>query len=273
MRKILHLSDLHFGRVNFKIATSLLEIAKEIKPDLLVVSGDLTQRATHEQFRAAREFLDAFSAPKVIVPGNHDVPLYNPWKRFVRPFHRYHANISNDLEPTHVDDEIAVFGLNTAHALTFKDGKVSLLQILRMEGLMDPLPQKIIRIIVAHHPFELPEGHRGRIVNRASLFMSTLARHNIDLFLCGHLHRSYVGHSADRYETPDHSSLIIHAGTAISSRTRREPNSFNVISVEPPELTLENYAWQPDRNRFLLAKATGFVKTEKGWAKEAQPAA
>src|SRR5690242_8777714 len=99
MRTILHLSDLHFGRTDPALIDPLLAAAREIAPDVVVVSGDLTQRARRAEFAAARAFLDALPSPQIVIPGNHDVPLYDVFSRFFRRLDRYQRTITEDLEP------------------------------------------------------------------------------------------------------------------------------------------------------------------------------
>ena len=129
MRTIVHLSDLHFGRVDYAVVEPLVQTVAELAPDVLAVSGDLTQRARSEEFKEAREFLDTLPSPQIIVPGNHDVPLYNVFKRFLQPLDKYKRYITGDLEPFHADAEIAIMGINTARSLTIKDGRINEVQI------------------------------------------------------------------------------------------------------------------------------------------------
>src|SRR2546422_11690571 len=118
MRTVVHLSDLHFGRVDHNLLAPLVKSVTSIKPDLVAVPGDLTQRARSHQFREARAFLDLLPQPKIVVPGNHDVPLHNVYSRFVQPLTKYRRYISEDLQPFFADEEIAVIGVNTARSLT-----------------------------------------------------------------------------------------------------------------------------------------------------------
>src|SRR6266496_3786612 len=159
MRTLVHLSDVHFGRVDEKLIDPLIDTIKAIKPDLVAVSGDLTQRARSQQFRAARAFLDALPKPQIVVPGNHDVPLHNPFSRLLQPLEKYRRFITDDLRPSYVDDEIAVVGINTARSLTIKGGRVNKSQIEWMRDRLCAFSDQITKIVVTHHPFDLPEGH------------------------------------------------------------------------------------------------------------------
>ena len=132
MRPLVHLSDLHFGRVDSAIVQPLIDFIRASKPDLVAVSGDLTQRARTTQFLEARKFLDAIPFPKIVVPGNHDVPLRNIFARLFRMLDRFRRCISDDVEPFYADDEIAVAGLNTARALTGKNGRINRQQLEKL---------------------------------------------------------------------------------------------------------------------------------------------
>src|SRR5919112_4091613 len=170
MRTIVHLSDLHFGRIDQSIIEPLAATVSEIKPDVVVVSGDLTQRARTEQFQEAREFLDELPHPQIIVPGNHDVPLYNVFQRFLEPLDKYRRYITDDLEPFYADEEVAILGVNTARSLTIKDGRVNEQQVARVRELLCRIDDRVAKIVVTHHPFDLPEDYdESELVGRARM--------------------------------------------------------------------------------------------------------
>jgi len=268
MRTLVHLSDVHFGRVDAAIIEPLIKTVSDLKPDVVVVSGDLTQRARSEQFREARAFLDRLPMPQIVVPGNHDVPLYNVFSRFVQPLDRYRRYITNDLEPFYADDEIAVLGVNTARSLTFKGGRVNEGQVALMRRKLCPFDKNIVKIIVTHHPFDLPEGYNdSELVGRARMAMKTLADCGADVFIAGHLHVSHTGHTAKRYKIGDHSALVVQAGTATSTRGRGEANSFNVIRIEHPNITVERLEWQPAQTSFAGEKLEVFYQESNGWTR------
>ncbi|HUS11874.1 MAG TPA: metallophosphoesterase family protein [Pyrinomonadaceae bacterium] len=268
MRSIVHLSDIHFGRLNHQVVLPLIDAIARINPDLVAVSGDLTQRARSHQFKQARAFLDRLPNPQIVVPGNHDVPLHNLWTRFVKPLRKYRQFITEDLRPVYQDEEIAVLGLNTARSLTFKGGRINESQVEWMREKLCDLDEEIVRIVVTHHPFDLPEGHDERqLVGRARIAMETLASCGADVFLAGHLHVSRTTHSAARYRIKGHSALVVQAGTATSARGRGEQNSFNVIRVNRPNITVERFEWQTDRREFDLATTEQFRLTSEGWAR------
>jgi 3',5'-cyclic AMP phosphodiesterase CpdA len=266
MRTIVHLSDIHFGRVDETVVGPLIETVGQLAPDLVAVSGDLTQRARSHQFKAARAFLDALPQPQIVVPGNHDVPLHNVFTRFAQPLHKYRRYITEDLRPLHIDDEIAVLGVSTARSFTIKGGRINQEQVDWMRDRLCTLDPEIVKIVVTHHPFDLPEGHdESSLVGRARMAMEGLADCGADVFLAGHLHVSHTTHSAIRYKIKGHSALVIQAGTATSERGRGEANSFNVIRIERPKISVERLEWLPERGVFAPAGTEDFRHTPDGW--------
>lgn len=269
MRVIVHLSDIHFGRVSPGVLEPLVQTINQLEPHLVAVSGDLTQRARSYQFKEARQFLDSLPQPQIVVPGNHDVPLHNVFTRFLTPLDKYRRHITDDLQPFYKDDEIAVQGINTARSLTIKGGRVNEVQIgLARERFCD-LSDEVTKIIVTHHPFDLPEGYdESDLVGRSQMGMEALASCGADLFLSGHLHVSHVVDTAKRYNVKGHTALVVQAGTATSSRLRGEGNSFNVIRIAHPEITIERLEWDLETQAFVIKTQDHYTHTDAGWQRK-----
>ena len=268
MRTLAHLSDPHFGRLERATVQALIATVTAARPDIVVVSGDLTQRAKKREFQEAREFLESLPSPQIVVPGNHDVPLYNVFARTLMPLRNYQRYISKDLEPFYSDDEIAIVGINTARSLTFKNGRINRQQVEGTCTRLEACGENRTRVIVSHHPFDLPETHELHgLVGRAHMAMSGFARCRVDLILSGHLHVSHTGESSVRYKIPGHSALVIHAGTATSTRGRGELNSFNIIQVGGSSVSIQCLTWNRERGSFFLSVTAQFQRTPAGWAR------
>jgi 3',5'-cyclic AMP phosphodiesterase CpdA len=257
MRTLAHLSDLHFGRIDSALLAPLRSAVESVTPDLIAISGDFTQRARLSEYAAARDFLDALHAPKLFVPGNHDVPLWNVAARFLTPLARYKAYISPELEPEYRDEEMMVVGVNTARSLTWGEGRINGRQVDRIVERLSGTSASTIRVIVTHHPFDLPPSvHERRLLGRAHMAMARLAMAHADLFLSGHLHLSHASHSVERYRIAGHSALIVQA-------------SFNVLRVARPRIELVRFVWDPASSRFAPSSAGQYRHTESGWVTEA----
>lgn len=266
MGTIVHLSDLHFGRVDPGLVLPLVRMVESVAPDLVAVSGDFTQRARRSQFREARAFLDRLSFPQLVVPGNHDVPLYNIAARLLDPYGGYRRYIQQELEPVFENEAMIAVGLNSARTVPFHGGgRLNEAQVARAAARLGSAPEQAVRIVVTHHPFDLPETHGDEhLVGRSDMAMRQLAAARADVFLAGHLHVSHVGHSARRYQIAGHSALVVQAGT-MSTRTRGETHTLNVLRVAPTRIEIERYAWDQAAQSFQAAWNGTFRRTEAGW--------
>ncbi len=271
MRTLAHISDLHFGRVDRAVLPALARAIRAARPDAVVVSGDLTQRARRQEFAEAREFLGSLPSPQIVVPGNHDVPLYDVASRWLRPLASYRHYISTDLEPFYADDEIAILGINTARSFAIKNGRINRLQVARSCARLERAGKDVTRIVVIHHPFDLPEADDRRgLVGRADMAMAAFARCGVDMILSGHLHVSRRSASAVRYRIPGYSALMVQAGTATSSRRRGELNSYNIIRIERPDIAIDTLIWDGERGDFALLETDQFRSGPEGWSRVAE---
>ena len=271
MRLIAHISDLHFGYNDPLLAKALSKSLAQIRPNVLVVSGDLVEHATDAEFQSARDFLDSLPGPQIIVPGNHDLPFYNLWRRFTEGIDKYRRFITKYLQHAFSDDELAIVGADSAHLYPVKGGKITDSQLDELVGLFSSFPSSLIRVLVTHHPFDLPEpsnphlliGHSRRAVSRLAPV--------VDILLAGHVHLSSTGSTSTRYKLEGHAMAFVQAGTAISDRNKGEKNSFNVIrtgSVESHEkqIIVDRYSWAKEENRFECKDSKEYRLGEQGWA-------
>lgn len=252
MSTIAHLSDVHFGAHDPAVVAGVETWLDQNPPDLVIISGDFTQRARVEQYKQASAFLDRIEArglKTLAVPGNHDIPLYDVARRFARPLKRYQRFIDDDLCPWFESHNLAVLGINTARSLTIKDGRINYEQMhIIRERFAHVAPEKT-RILVTHHPlFAMPLGEEGALtktVGRHEDAVAAVADAGVHILLAGHFHRTFAESARKMVDNAGH-ALVIQAGTTTSTRLRAdETQSFNLIEAHKNnEVELQVVAWE-----------------------------
>ena len=250
MARLLHLSDLHFGAHDETLVEGIEHSIDELKPDLVVISGDFTQRARTEQFKEACEFLERLrdGGHEVLgVPGNHDVPLYDVLRRFLSPLTRYRRFIDETLCPFIEFPGAAVLGINTARSLTFKNGRISEEQVEFIRETFSRTAPETTRVLVTHHPlYAVPVGVEvERAIGRQELALDAIEEAGVDLLLAGHAHHAST-HDASELVTRSGGALVVQAGTATSTRVRKQEQSFNTIDIKHGLVTVTVNAWNGD---------------------------
>lgn len=279
MRTIIQVSDLHFGAIAQGSAQALLETILRLNPDLVVVSGDLTMAGRSIEFRQAREFIAQITTPTLVVPGNHDIPAYALADRFITPLRRYRQHITPDIQPTFIDDQLAILGLNTARpwdlSWNWSHGRYSRRQIRRAVRFFQTNHDAPFKCLVGHHPFIVPENLPGfRRVGRAEAMLAVLARHRVDLVLSGHLHQGFWRCHEITIEPAGRKVLVVQASTATSTRRREHANAFNHLVVDGDRLVLTPWEWtgeQPGRG-FGPGTSSTFARDAAGWTPVQGPA-
>jgi 3',5'-cyclic AMP phosphodiesterase CpdA len=233
----LHISDTHFGTEEAPVVTALQTLAQDLDPDVLVLSGDITQRARSAQFAAARRFCDSLRIPRMLaLPGNHDIPLYNVFARIAAPWQGYRRAFGNELEPVLDLTDAIVIGVNTTRPERHKDGEVSPAQIRRVSDLLQGTPRDKLRIVVTHQPACVmrPEDEENRL-HGGDEAVKAWSQAGADLVLGGHIHLPYVSDVCALVKGAPRTMYCVQAGTALSTRVRHNtPNSVNVIRWNPP---------------------------------------
>lgn len=259
MTRILHLSDLHFGRERPELLRPLIGTVNALAPDLVAISGDLTQRARPGQFRAARTFIEALTPPVVCVPGNHDTPLHNPIERIFDPWRRYRRYIAEDLEPVWVGDRVALHGVNTVNPLYWQRGHVRRTALTRLCRDMAEAPGRL-HVVMGHHPLEHLQDTPKQLTRGAGRALAALADCGADVVLSGHLHT---------WRTEPFQSFgglpLVQAGTGLSTRMRDEPNDFNLLTAAPARIAVERYAARDVGAGFERISRSIFRKPRDRW--------
>jgi 3',5'-cyclic AMP phosphodiesterase CpdA len=269
MTTIAHISDVHFGRLDAPVAEGLRRELRERRPSVLIVSGDLTQRARRGQFIEAARFLRELPGHQVIVAGNHDVPLYNLVRRFFWPLGRFRKFVEPVEFPEYRDESVYILGLNTARPFTITSGWVTPDQLAEACRRMDAQPAQILTILVTHHPFIAPADRPDAdVLIGGPAALAELEHSRIDLLLAGHLHLAYHDDVIARFPELHRSVLSIQAGTACSSRRRSQPNAYNWITWDAGSgrLTCTIRAW--NGTAFTDAAVASYRRSNEGWSRE-----
>jgi len=257
--RILHISDLHFGPPFVpSVAQALLRQIPALAPDVIVISGDLTQRAKRHQFEEARAFFDKLPGiPMLVIPGNHDVPLWRVFERLFAPLALYQEIISPDLNPVLEVGNAILVGLNsTAPHSSISNGRLHLPQLRYSAEIFARAPQDKVRIVVAHHQFA--PGHDKRMdvpMPRARRAIEHFIDQKVEMILGGHLHRSYIGNSLDFYpgHHRDRGVIIVQCGTTTSRRglgRERDENTLNLIDIGTETHTVYHYLYIEEKGQF-----------------------
>lgn len=235
MTLLLQISDPHFGTEQPLVVAALLRLANTLQPDLVVMSGDITQRARRAQFSAARAFVDTLGkTPLVIVPGNHDIPLYNLFARIAHPYANYQRVFGHDLDPVFESAELMVIGVNTTRAYRRKDGEISAQQVERVVRRLDHATPRQLRVVVTHQPVVAARANDIRnLLHGREHALERWSQAGVDLILGGHIHLPYVSPLHVAYKDLPRRMWAVQAGTSLSSRVRgKVPNSVNVIDYD-----------------------------------------
>lgn len=262
MTTLLHISDTHFGTEQAPVVEALVRLSSDLAPDLLVLSGDITQRAKPEQFEAAQRFIGRLGVPTVAIPGNHDIPLFNGVARLLLPYARFQSAFGDDLEPTHDSADLLVLCVKTTRRLRHVEGQVSAAQIERVAARLRSARPQQLRVVVVHQPLHVEgEAEKKHLLRGCEVALRSWAEAGADVALGGHIHLPYV-----RELAPAGASgariVVAQAGTALSSRVRRDvPNSVNVIrhaAADAAGFTIERWDHSAEHGDFKRVDSRRF---------------
>ncbi len=266
MTTILQISDTHFGTEQQPVMRALQHLAQDQAPELIVLSGDITQRARRRQFRAAREFLDELNPPALLtIPGNHDIPLFNLAARLFAPYAGYMRAFGKTLEPEVETERFLVIGINTTRPRRHKNGELSRRQIERVAERLKTAHAQQLRIVVVHQPVlairdsdekNLLRGHREAI--------PVWAAAGCDIIMGGHIHLPYIRSLRTTFAGLSRDMWTVQAGTALSSRIRDGiPNSVNLLRIDSAAAgrccSVERWDYTAAAERFVQHKSEALV--------------
>jgi 3',5'-cyclic AMP phosphodiesterase CpdA len=265
--RIAHLSDMHFGTVVPQVAEAVIERIHSLKPDLILVTGDISQRAREVQFREARKFLDQFAPiPMISLPGNHDIPLFNIFTRLFFPYFGYTKYFKGRLDGIYSHNDIEILTLNSTDRFRHVQGALDLKQL--KEELVAFKADAKLRIVAFHHPMDCKKGvdEKNLLINRAQA-IQLFEKYKVDLVLGGHIHDPITRTTVIRYPSLKRSFVLSVAGTTTSYRTRRfAPNSFNIYDLttdSPVSLKFSRYEFA-ENSGFQVAHTELFRRDKAG---------
>lgn len=267
MPTFVHISDIHFGREQPEVIEGWFKATAEIQPNIVIISGDLTQRATDEEYTAVQQFLKKLQLqwPYFVIPGNHDMSATDLPERFFKPWKKWQSYISPEVEPVLKAADYTLVGVNTARAAGFyfdwSRGQISKSQITAVEHKFQGTAENSLKVLVAHHPFWLPDQSEYRdVVEHRDAAIEAFHFAGIDLILSGHVHLPYTQILQG--------VLIVHSGTTFSNRLKEgQSNSFNVIQANNEQIKVVFMNW--NGRQFQATEEREFQHGEGGWTQTA----
>lgn len=248
MGKVLHLSDLHFGAHDESLLSPFAGAIEKIAPDIVIVSGDVTQKGKRSEFKKAQAFMNRFSAPVILAAGNHDTPMFQIFSRTFSPFARLRSTLGAYMAQEHIGDDLHIATLHTPRGIQFRLdwslGVANKKDVRQAIKKFEETPDDCLKLIVCHHPLLAPSNTpfpprtlHGKKAAKA------FTHAGIDAVLSGHLHTRF----AEPYSCGDGKTYAIGAGTTFSAkRTRGEPPGFNLITADDDFLHVDFYSWDKD---------------------------
>jgi 3',5'-cyclic AMP phosphodiesterase CpdA len=252
--RIVHISDTHFGTEVPDVVNALVHAIHDIQPGLIILSGDITQRAKHSEFASANRFLQSLpDAPLLIVPGNHDLPLFNLWQRFTAPYSHYLNLQSAAFNPVFENPQLLVIGVKTTSRFRHVNGRISEKQISEVAECLRQAPPSTRKLVVCHHPFDyVLESDKKNLIQGAGKALRVWSEAGLDYILGGHIHYPFVSTARVRHPDILYDTRIVQAGTACSSRVRsNQANAFNLLELSAQDDHLFRYDYDGISKTFI----------------------
>lgn len=268
MRVVLHISDPHFGTERPLVVKALERLTHAQAPALVILSGDITQRARKAEFTAAGSFMDRLAVPsRLVIAGNHDIPLFDLATRIFRPYSRHKRIFGSDLEPIHETPELLAIGVRTTRRYRHIEGEVSARQIERVAQRLKQACEKQLRIVVTHQPVHVTHAvDQEHLLRGHERAINKWAESGVDLILGGHIHRPFICGLHDRLADMHHQVWVVQAGTAVSARIRHDSNnSINLIrhgfEGMPWHCVVERWDYDDGSDEFAMVQSTAIRRS------------
>ena len=269
MASIIQISDTHFGTEQPPVVDALVNMVRAQNPDLVVLSGDITQRARSRQFQAACQFTDRLQARNLLtIPGNHDIPLFDVFSRILRPYAKYQRLFGENLEPMFDNESLRVITVKTTRRYRHVDGEVSTEQIECVAQLLKAAKPGQLRVVVTHQPVCVirPQDEENLLHGHEAATRAWAAA-GADIIMGGHIHLPYVCALHESMAGLPRKTWAVQAGTAVSSRIRHEAgNSVNLIRYDDTSnmLKVEQWDYQIDSKCFNIARTHTLDREKHG---------
>lgn len=272
MTIIVHISDTHFGTEVLPVVNALKQTIQTLAPDIIILSGDITQRARTSQFSAAADFMASLPAKaKLVIPGNHDIPLFNVFKRLVTPYGNY-KKAFGAREHMWYGGDVGVVCYDATSPFRHTRGHLTQQATLRhIDAIRKHLNPGAILIACAHQPLVTawPQDAHETLIDRDET-ASLWSENHIDLALSGHVHVPLLTTTEKAFPDLPRHFILAGAGTAVSHRIRPgAPNSFNVITAiskeTEPSISITHYSFDTPSSQFTAMHPVHFVRTGQGW--------
>lgn len=264
--KIFHISDLHFGMHHEFIIKHFLKDLDEIKPDVILISGDITHRATVVQYQAFVSFLEKLCPVVCMVPGNHDIPLYNFIERMLYPYKKYTTYIEPKLSAEFENNSVRILGVNSVNPYRIKDGTLDSKTLQYIKEYFEPSFNGL-NILFFHHNFNYLEGLHKPLENYQK-FLNYLKESTIDIVCTGHLHYANVN-IIEKNNTK--SSILLHAGSLLCKRSRDGLNSYYSIETTNNDCKIDWRVFRDNAFKTITTYDIDFSKNFPTLQKALQP--
>jgi 3',5'-cyclic AMP phosphodiesterase CpdA len=241
--RLAHLSDIHFGGENVAAVTAAAAWIAEHRPDLAVITGDVTREGAPSEFAAAKAWIDHLAAETLIVPGNHDTPYFSLVRRLFIPWRRYERHFGPLSNAAAQRPGVAIASVNTARGVQLRanwsKGAITSGQVIRAAAALAAAPPDALKVVACHHPLiEMIGGPMSGQVHGGRAAAEAFARARVDLVLTGHVHAPF----ALPYPGGDGRTWAVGAST-LSLRQRGVPIGFNWVEVTAATVRVTALAW------------------------------